>query len=207
MQKAGRFLPYGLGVRIATVFVPTFYGRVPLSRWNVRGYISPKARISHKNLTMGTRCHLDDEVLIYEDHGGGTVEFGNSVHLHYGVFVQTGVGGSVSIGDASHLQPRCQISAYGGSVEIGQEAEIAPACAFYPYDHATEPGTAIRKQPVVSRGGIRIGNRVWLGYGVIVLDGVRIGDDAVIGAGSVVTRDVPPSAIAVGNPARVLRSR
>jgi maltose O-acetyltransferase len=44
---------------------------------------------------------------------------------------------------------------------------------------------------------------VWIGGGAIILPGVTIDDDAIIGSGSVVTRDVPRSATAVGNPARV----
>ena len=51
-----------------------------------------------------------------------------------------------------------------------------------------------------------LGANVWLGGGIIVCPGVTIGDDSVIGAGSVVTRDIPAGVIAVGNPARVLRS-
>lgn len=47
---------------------------------------------------------------------------------------------------------------------------------------------------------------MWLGGGVIVCPGVTIGDNTVVGAGSVVTRDLPANVIAVGNPARVLRS-
>jgi maltose O-acetyltransferase len=47
---------------------------------------------------------------------------------------------------------------------------------------------------------------VWLGGGVIVLPGVTIGENSVIGAGSVVTKDVPANSVAVGNPARVIRS-
>ena len=47
---------------------------------------------------------------------------------------------------------------------------------------------------------------VWLGGGVIVLPGVTIGRDSVIGAGAVVTRDVPPRSVAVGNPATVVRT-
>lgn len=56
-------------------------------------------------------------------------------------------------------------------------------------------------------GPIIIEDDVWLGYGVIVLSGVRIGRGAIIGAGSVVTKDVPAGAIAVGMPARVMRMR
>lgn len=52
---------------------------------------------------------------------------------------------------------------------------------------------------------IIIGDNVWLGGGVIVCPGVTIGDNSVIGAGAVVVKDIPASAVAVGNPARVVR--
>lgn len=52
-----------------------------------------------------------------------------------------------------------------------------------------------------------IGSDVWIGYGTIVLSGVTIGDSSVIGAGSIVTKDIPPNSIAVGNPARVIGRR
>jgi acetyltransferase-like isoleucine patch superfamily enzyme len=54
---------------------------------------------------------------------------------------------------------------------------------------------------------VTIGDNVWMGARVTVLPGVTIGENAVIGAGSVVTKDIPPNAIAVGNPAQVLRLR
>lgn len=54
---------------------------------------------------------------------------------------------------------------------------------------------------------VTLGHDVWLGHGVIVLPGVTIGSGAAIGAGTVVTRDVPPFAIVVGNPGRILRFR
>ena len=47
---------------------------------------------------------------------------------------------------------------------------------------------------------------MWLGGGVIVCPGVTIGDDCVIGAGAVVTRDIPARSLAVGSPARVIRT-
>ena len=66
-----------------------------------------------------------------------------------------------------------------------------------------EPGLFAwrRSSPVV------LGHDVWVGHGAIILPGVSIGDGAAIGAGTVVTKDVPPFAVAVGNPGRVIRQR
>ncbi len=54
---------------------------------------------------------------------------------------------------------------------------------------------------------VRIGNSVWLGAKVTVLKGVSIGDGAIVGANAVVSSDLPPGAVAVGVPARVMRIR
>lgn len=58
-----------------------------------------------------------------------------------------------------------------------------------------------------SKGDIKVGSDVWIGYGALVLSGVTIGDGAMVAANSVVSLDVPPFAIVAGNPARVLRFR
>lgn len=60
---------------------------------------------------------------------------------------------------------------------------------------------------VTSKGNVTIGNDVWIGSHVTILSGVTIGDGAIIGAYSVVAKSIPPYAIAVGNPARVIRYR
>jgi acetyltransferase-like isoleucine patch superfamily enzyme len=62
-------------------------------------------------------------------------------------------------------------------------------------------------QPSVSKGGIFISDDVWLGAGVIVLDGVTVGQGGVIGAGAVVTEDLPEFCVAVGSPARKIKDR
>lgn len=59
----------------------------------------------------------------------------------------------------------------------------------------------------LSKGPVSIGSNVMLSAGVTVLSGISIGDGAVIGADSVVTKDIPPFAVAVGNPARIIRYR
>jgi acetyltransferase-like isoleucine patch superfamily enzyme len=60
------------------------------------------------------------------------------------------------------------------------------------------------ERPLHSKGGIKIGNNVWIGDKATILSGVNIGDGAIIGANSVVNRDVPPYAIAIGAPIRII---
>lgn len=58
-----------------------------------------------------------------------------------------------------------------------------------------------------TKGNVVIGNDVWIGKGVTILSGVTINDGAVIGAHAVVAKDVPPYAVVVGNPARIVKYR
>jgi acetyltransferase-like isoleucine patch superfamily enzyme len=67
--------------------------------------------------------------------------------------------------------------------------------------------TFSRTDKIVERKTVKIGNDVFIGMNVTILDGVTIGDGAVIGAGAVVSKDIPPYAIAVGNPIKVIRYR
>ena len=79
----------------------------------------------------------------------------------------------------------------------------------YPFDNLPGlwPRSVGRERSHVTRGGVTIGNDVWIGSGAVVLSGVHIGDGAVIGAHAVVARDVPAYAVVAGNPAQALRMR
>lgn len=104
---------------------------------------------------------------------------------------------------------------------IGSFCSIASYCAIgggkHPIDAvSTSPifysGRNILKKhfadfPEATNNGVIIGNDVWIGEAVFIKDGVEIGSGAIIGAHSVVTKDIPPYAIAVGVPARVLKYR
>ena len=200
----------GLGkiaTRLATLGTPPYYGRIRLAKDNPKGYISHKATIHHPFLKLGLNIFIEDGVLIFRDNDGGPVELGDAVHLHRETIIQTGQGGNVKIGSHTHIQPRCQLSAYKEQILIGRRVEIAPYCAFYSYNHGVAPGEPICNQPLQSKGGIIIEDDAWLGVGVIVLDGVRIGKGAVVGAGSVVTKDLPEDSISFGVPARVVKMR
>ena len=204
---AGPSVPGRLAGMAAAAAVPGYFGRHRLALVSRKGFVSPWATISHHALEMGAHVFVGDRAVIYHDDRGGPVHLGDGVALNDGVRLQTGSGGTISIGAATHVQPDCQFSAYLGSIRIGNRVEIAPRCAFYPYDHGVALGIPIRDQPLVSKGDIVVGDDAWLGYGVVVLSGVTIGDGAVVGAGSVVTESIPANAIAVGVPARVLRQR
>ena len=128
-----------------------------------------------------------------------------------------------SFGDGSNIRPpfRCE---YGfqidvgartfvnvglvcldvARVRIGDDVQIGPGVQLLTPTHPLEPGP--RRDKWESAEPITIGDNVWLGGAVVVCPGVTIGRDTVVGAGSVVTRDLPPGVLAVGNPARVVRS-
>jgi len=203
LNKFGR-----LATRLATLFAPPYYGRCYLARLNPKGYFAPSAIVHHNRVHFGPNVFIGDRVIIYQDDKDeGSVELGERVHIYGETFIQTGSRGSLKIGDNSHIHPRCQINAYMSNIYIGSEVQIAPNCAFYPYNHGIAPGKLIQEQPIESKGDIVIEDDAWLGFGVIVLDDVHIGKGAVVGAGSVVSKNIPDGAIAVGNPARVVKMR
>ena len=88
-------------------------------------------------------------------------------------------------------------------IVIGDDCQIGPNVQLLTPTHPLEAGP--RRDKVESSRPITIGDNVWLGGGVIVCPGVTIGSDTVVGAGAVVTRDLPPGVLALGNPARVVR--
>ncbi|MEV7794811.1 sugar O-acetyltransferase [Streptomyces sp. NPDC087512] len=90
------------------------------------------------------------------------------------------------------------------AVTIGEDCQIGPGVQLLTPTHPLEPGP--RRDKLEAAEPITIGDNVWLGGGVIVCPGVTIGDNSVIGAGAVVTKDVPANVVAVGNPARTVRS-
>ncbi|WP_189545318.1 sugar O-acetyltransferase [Streptomyces gelaticus] len=87
-------------------------------------------------------------------------------------------------------------------IVIGEHCQIGPNVQLLTPTHPVEPQP--RRDKLEAALPI-IGDNVWLGGGVIVCPGVTIGDNSVIGAGAVVVKDIPANAVAVGNPARVVR--
>lgn len=206
--RRGGLTPFGRAASwLATRFTPPYKGLAVLARKSPRGFVAPGAQIFCRELRRGANVFIGPRVTIYQGREGGPVSLGDRAHIHQDTVIEVGKGGSVSVGPDSHIQPRCQLSAYAAAIRIGAGVQVAPACGFYPYDHGIAPGVPMREQPLRSRGDIVIEDDVWIGYGVVLLSGVRIGAGAVVGAGSVVTADVPAGAIVAGVPARVIRMR
>ncbi|KNC19636.1 maltose acetyltransferase [Arthrobacter sp. RIT-PI-e] len=90
------------------------------------------------------------------------------------------------------------------AITIGDDCQIGPNVQLLTPTHPIDP--QLRRDKLEAGQPITIGDNVWLGGGVIVCPGVTIGANSVIGAGAVVTRDIPAGVLAVGNPARVIRT-
>jgi acetyltransferase-like isoleucine patch superfamily enzyme len=175
-----------------------------------RPYVSPLAQVSCPNLQLAPQCFIDDYVTIYAHPGAtGAVHLAENVHLYRWSMIELGAGsGSLTIGANTYLQAGCTLNSFVSSIRIGQNCMIATRCVFMPYQHGRGDATRpMREQGLTSRGDIAIEDDVWLGAQVCVMDGVTIGRGAIVGAGAVVTKDIPPAAIAAGVPARVLRMR
>lgn len=120
------------------------------------------------------------------------------------VLLSTSDEARIDIGPRTYINRHTMIDA-NASIEIGAETMIGPFCYLTDHDHAVAPGLAPAAGALVS-APTRIGERCWLGANVTVLKGVTIGDGTVVGAGSIVTKSLPAGVIAVGNPARVIKS-
>jgi acetyltransferase-like isoleucine patch superfamily enzyme len=110
-------------------------------------------------------------------------------------------GKNISLGKRVFINSGCRFQDQGG-ITIGDDCLIGHNAVIATLQHDIAPArrSDLKPSPVV------IGRNVWIGANATVLPGVTIGDDAVIGAGSIVTKDVPARTIAVGSPARVVRT-
>jgi maltose O-acetyltransferase len=89
---------------------------------------------------------------------------------------------------------------HGFLVTIGDDVTISSA-RILTHDGSTKIWTGYSKV-----GEVKIGSRVFIGAGAVILPNVSIGDDVIIGAGAIVTHDIPSNSVAVGNPAKVISS-
>jgi acetyltransferase-like isoleucine patch superfamily enzyme len=185
-------------------------------RWRLyacggRLFVGRRVRLQFpRYISIGRNVYLGDDTSISGLSRDG-VRIGDHVRIREHVWIQAtstldDVGVGLTIGDGTYIGPRCLLGA-GGGIVLGRRVTMGAAVHVLAENHAFQDASAPIAEQGVTRQGISIDDEAWIGNAAIVLDGVRIGRGAVIGAGAVVTRDVPPGAVAVGNPARVVAMR
>lgn len=144
---------------------------------------------SPERLKLGRNVHIDSGSLL---HCGG-MEWCNHE-------------GGIIIGNNVYIGPNCVLFGAGG-IRIGDNVLISPNVVLTSHQHTyVSPSELIREQPILF-GEIVLEDDVWIGSSATILPGVRIGKGSVVGAGGVVTKDVLPYSLAVGVPARVVKTR
>jgi maltose O-acetyltransferase len=151
--------------------------------------------------------------------------FGRRIHISYGMYVRRFLASkmlakagkniniekganfsrNVILGDNSGIGYKCEVAA--GTV-IGDNVMMGPEVVIFNINHChSRTDIPMCEQGFEKERPVTIGNDVWIGRRAIILPGVKIGDGCIIGAGAVVTKDLAPYSIAVGNPAKVVKNR
>ena len=111
----------------------------------------------------------------------------------------------LTIGSNFHATRRLTVQCCN-FVKIGENVLVASDVFIIDYNHGMNPQTpCYLDNPLESKGGVEIGDGVWIGNNCIILQNVSIGEKSIVGAGSIVTKDVPPYSIVAGNPAKVIK--
>lgn len=181
---------YTIGDKVRLAF------RLLVSKWIWR-----KARIIRKGVTI---------------RGKRMVDLGTSLTTGYNCRIEAFLSGvddrkKIVFGDRVQINDYVHISAIE-SVKIGNDVLMASHVYISDNSHGsykgdendTSPDIIPTKRPYFV-ASVTIGDRVWIGEGVIVMPGVTIGDGAIIGAHSIVNKNIPANCIAVGSPAKVIK--
>jgi acetyltransferase-like isoleucine patch superfamily enzyme len=170
-------------VRVLSPPPPSAFGAFGSRTW-----IVPPARVSSPESVF-----LGDDVVILER------SFLSVVAAVEGVTPKLTIGDRTNIGAQSHI-------ACVGEVEIGPEV-LTAARIFIgdTYHRYQDPDLPVLDQPMADPEKVTIGRGAFLGIGSAVLMGVTVGEHAYVAAGAVVTADVEPRTLVVGNPARPVR--
>jgi serine acetyltransferase len=135
-----------------------------------------------------------------------SITLGERVTMCDRVNFETGPGASITVGDNAWISKDVMIAA-NASIGIGANTMIGEFSSIRDAEHGCESTEIPMRFQGLTAESIQIGDDVWIGRGVAVLKGVTIGKGSIVGANAVVTRDIPDYSIAVGIPARVVKTR
>ncbi|WP_280938120.1 CatB-related O-acetyltransferase [Sinorhizobium sp. Sb3] len=159
-----------------------------------------------KSAHIDTRTVLEDPVHI----GPNCTVMADRLGRYCFVNAGTCIFDEVNIGRFTTFARNCQIGGSEHPIHYLSTSFFGISRNWFPDDPVAQSAhlTVLSKPAERAREtAIKIGSDVWFGTGSIVLKGVTIADGAVVGAGAIVTKDIPPYAVAVGNPARVIKYR
>ncbi|HVY50048.1 MAG TPA: acyltransferase [Devosia sp.] len=160
-------------------------------------------------LTVDPSAWVSPDARIFPSVRGTKIAIGAGSRLfEFAVIRAVGGSGDVVIGERCMINPHCVL--YSGSgIEIGDDVALAPGVQIVPANHAYQRrDIPIAQQGFLpSKGGVKIGDDVWVGANAVLLDGTVIGKGAVIAAGAVVSGAVPPYEIWGGVPAKKIGIR
>jgi virginiamycin A acetyltransferase len=158
--------------------------------------ISESARISKladvEDSMRGSRIVIEDGVVIDAFVKLKAVGGSGDLIIHANTYVNSGT-----------------VIYSGNGIEIGRGVLIAANCTLAPVNHEyrSRDKTILEQRFMMSKGGILIGDDVWIGANTVICDGAHIGRGAVVGAGAVVLGSLEPYGVYVGNPAHLIKYR
>lgn len=145
---------------------------------------------------LGERTFISEFAAVQTD----SLELGDRTYIAANAYVT----GRVRTGRDCTINPSAIVR---GDIRVGDAVRIGAFASIIGFNHGfADTEIEIFRQPHTSKG-IVIGDDVWIGSHVTILDGVTVGEKSILAAGTVVTKDVPAGAIVGGNPARIIRSR
>ena len=158
----------------------------------------------NKIKTLGENVIFERDVRVFHPEN---LEIGNHVYVGNDTYLKGYYNNHMKIGSHTWIGQMCFFHS-GGGIEIGNHVGIGPCVKILTLQHVLDDNL---DTPIIEREQtyekVVIEDNVDIGVGSIILPSVRIGTGSVIGAGSVVTKDVEPYSIVVGNPAKLLRMR
>jgi len=126
---------------------------------------------------------------------------GKDIYIEPPFFVDYGCNTSIGYGFYGNINMTILDD---GMVTIGDRVMFGPSVCIYSATHETEVQS--RRDNIEFARGVTIGNDCWVGGNVVILPGVVIGNGCTIGAGSVVTKSIPDYSVAIGSPAKVVKT-
>ena len=190
-------------------FAKKFLSRLRHPQPKGEGYISWHARVEgegQRNISVGAHSYIARDAWLHSRTKNCSITIGKYSSVNPYTKLVTEHGGSIKIGDHCKVDSFSVLYGSPGGLVIGNHVRMAVNVTIVTSNHKFgEPGQIYGQGQITK--GVTIGDDVWIGAGVIILDGVTIGSHSVIGAGSVVTKDVPENSVALGVPAAVVKTR